>query len=443
MKNKGLLAAVVILVGLGGAVYWSEQKKAADEKKPPVSADAPPKILTIPEDQIQGIRIEKRGGETTALSKASGTWALTEPQATGADQDAVNGVVQNLSNLASDRLIEEKPAQLAAYGLATPAEQITVTRKGGKTDTILLGDDVPTGSGTYAKLASDPRVFTVASFVKTGVDKGSKDLRDKRLLHFNSDKLTGVTVTAKGSGFAFAKNAQGDWQVVKPSAMRADAQQVDDLVRKLKEAKMDVNLSEADTAAMVKTFATAAKVATVTTADSAGSETLEVRKGKEKDYYAKSSSVDGVYKTTAELGEGLDKSVDVFRNKKLFDFGFSDPAQVGVGAQVFQKSGEKWMSGGGQMDAATVQTLIDKLRDLTASAFAVKTTGEPFLALSAAAADGKRQERVSVTKQGETYFAMREGEPAVYQLDAKAIEEIQKAAAAVKPFSASKATPKK
>jgi len=218
---------------------------------------------------------------------------------------------------------------------------------------------------------------------------------------------------------------------------------VDDLVRKLKEAKMDVNLSEADTAAMVKTFATAAKVATVTTADSAGSETLEVRKGKEKDYYAKSSSVDGVYKTTAELGEGLDKSVDVFRNKKLFDFGFSDPAQVGVGAQVFQKSGEKWMSGGGQMDAATVQTLIDKLRDLTASAFAVKTTGEPFLALSAAAADGKRQERVSVTKQGETYFAMREGEPAVYQLDAKAIEEIQKAAAAVKPFSASKATPKK
>ncbi len=443
MKNKGLLAAVVILVGLGGAVYWSEQKKAADEKKPPVSADAPPKILTIAEEQIQGIRIEKRGGEATALSKASGSWALTEPIATGADQDAVNGVVQNLSNLASDRLIEEKPAQLASYGLATPAEQITVTRKGGKTDTILLGDDVPTGSGTYAKLAGDPRVFTVASFVKTGIDKSSKDLRDKRLLHFNSDKLTGVDVAAKGGAFAFAKNAQGEWQVVKPSAMRADGQQVDDLVRKLKEAKMDVNLSEADSAAMLKTFATAAKVATVTTADSAGAETLEIRKGKEKDFYAKSSSVPGVFKTTTELGEGLDKPVDDFRNKKLFDFGFNDPSQVGVGAQVFQKSGEKWMSGGGQMDSATVQTVIDKLRDLTATGFAAKSSGEPFLALSAAAADGKRQERVSVTKQADTYFATREGEPAVYQLDPKTVEEIQKAAAAVKPFSAPKAAPKK
>ncbi len=443
MKNKGLLIAVAVLVALGGAVYWSEQKKAADEKKPPVSADAPPKILTIPEDQIQGIRMEKRGGETTVLSKASGTWAITEPQATGADQDAVNGVVQNLSNLASDRLIDEKAGQLATYGLATPAEQITVTRKGGKTDTILLGDDVPTGSGTYAKLANDARVFTVATFVKTGIDKGLKDLRDKRLLHFNSDKLTGVTVAAKGGSFAFAKNAQGEWQVVKPSAMRADGQQVDDLVRKLKEAKMDVNLSETDAAAMLKTFSTATKIATVTTADSAGAETLEIRKGKEKDYYAKSSSVGGVYKTTAELGEGLDKSVDDFRNKKLFDFGFTDPAQVGVGAQVFQKSGEKWMSGGGQMDSATVQTLIDKLRDLTASGFAAKASGAPFLALSAAAADGKRQERVSVNKQGETYVATREGEPAVYQLDAKAVDEIQKAAAAVKPFSAPKAAPKK
>lgn len=441
MKNKGLLIAVAVLAALGGAVYWSEQKKAADEKKPPVSADAPPKILTIPEDQIVGIRIAKRGGDTTVLSKASGSWTLTEPQATGADQEAVNGVVQNLSNLASDRLIEEKPSQLATYGLATPAEQITVTRKDGKTDTLLLGDDVPTGSGTYAKLAQDARVFSVATFVKTGIDKGLKDLRDKRLLHFNSDKLTSVTVAAKGGAFEMAKNAQGEWQVVKPSPMRADGQQVDDLVRKLKEAKMDVNLSDVDAAAVQKAFSSAAKVAVVTTADSGGTETLEIRKGKEKDYYAKSSAVPGVYKTTSELGEGVDKTVADFRNKKLFDFGFTDPSQVAVGAQLFQKSGEKWLSGGGQMEGATVQALIDKLRDLTASGFSAKAAGEPFVALSATSADGKRQERVSVNKQGDAYFATREGEPAVYQLDAKAVDEIQKAAAAVKPVSAAKSAP--
>jgi hypothetical protein len=443
MKNKGLLVAVALLAALGGALYWSEQKKAADEKKPPVTADAAPKILTIPEDQITSVRIEKRGAEATVLSKTAGTWAMTEPKPLAADQDTANAVAQNLSNLSSDRLIDEKGSQLAAYGLATPAEQITVTRKGGKTDTLLLGDDLPTGAGVYAKLAGDARVFALPGYSKTGIDKSAKELRDKRLLHFNSDKLTSVAVAAKGAAFEFGKNGQGEWQVVKPSAMRADQQQVDDLVRKLKEAKMDVNLSDEDAAAAVKAFAGAAKLATVTTADSGGTEQLEIRKGKEKDYYAKSSAVDGVYKTTAEVGDGLDKTVDAFRNKKLFDFGFAEPSQVGVGSQVFQKSGEKWMSGGGQMDPATVQALIDKLRDLTATGFAAKPAGEAFLALSAALGDAKKQERVSVTKQGAEYFATREGEPAVYQLDAKAVEDLQKAAAAVKPLSAAKASPKK
>jgi len=93
------------------------------------------------------------------------------------------------------------------------------------------------------------------------------------------------------------------------------------------------------------------------------------------------------------------------------------------------------------MEGATVQALIDKLRDLTASGFSAKAAGEPFVALSATSADGKRQERVSVNKQGDAYFATREGEPAVYQLDAKAVDEIQKAAAAVKPVSAAKSAP--
>ena len=39
-------------------------------------------------------------------------------------------------------------------------------------------------------------MFTVASCVKTSLDKTSKDLRDKRLLTFDSDKLTRVELAA-------------------------------------------------------------------------------------------------------------------------------------------------------------------------------------------------------------------------------------------------------
>ena len=46
--------------------------------------------------------------------------------------------------------------------------------------------------------------------------------------------------------------------------------------------------------------------------------------------------------------------------------------------------------------------------------------------------DGKRVEKVTIRKQGDRYFAQRENEPSIYELDATAVEALQKAAADVK-----------
>jgi hypothetical protein len=46
--------------------------------------------------------------------------------------------------------------------------------------------------------------------------------------------------------------------------------------------------------------------------------------------------------------------------------------------------------------------------------------------------DGKRVEKVTITKQGADYFATRENEPSIYVLDAAAVEDLQKSAADVK-----------
>ena len=46
--------------------------------------------------------------------------------------------------------------------------------------------------------------------------------------------------------------------------------------------------------------------------------------------------------------------------------------------------------------------------------------------------NGKRVEKVTIRKQGTQYFAQRENEPSIYELDAKAVEDLQKAAADVK-----------
>jgi hypothetical protein len=320
---------------------------------------------------------------------------------------------------------------------------VKVIRKDGKTDELLVGDDTPTGGSTFVKVASDPRIFSVSSGVKSSLDKTTKDLRDKRLLTFDSDKLTRVDLAAKGQPVELGKNNQNEWQILKPKPLRADGSQVDELVRKLKDAKMDTSVSDEDAKKAASAFASGTKVAVVNVSDSAGTQTLDVRKDKDKNYYAKSSVLDGIYKTNADLGDGLDKDLDSFRNKKLFDFGFNDPTKITVNKTTYEKSGDKWMSGGKQMDSGSLQAVIDKLRDLASTKFLDSASGDTALEVAVTSNDGKRNERVTIVKQGANYSAKRDNEPGAYQLDAKAVEELQKVAGEVKEFQPPKTDSKK
>src|SRR5689334_2807802 len=126
MKPKGLLIAVVLLAVLGGVVWWSNKKQEAAAKNP---TDANTKLLSIPDDQFQGIRIKKVTGEVIDLRRDSGRWQMTQPQQLRADQDTVGSIVTNLSSLNSDKLIEDKATDLKPYGLTDPTLDITVTRK--------------------------------------------------------------------------------------------------------------------------------------------------------------------------------------------------------------------------------------------------------------------------------------------------------------------------
>src|SRR5262249_45224602 len=156
------------------------------------------------------------------------------------------------------------------------------------------------GAGAYAKLPNDARVFTVGSMTKTALDKRPDDLRDKRLLTFDSDKLTRVELAAKGPAVEFGKNAQGEWAITRPRPLRADGSSVDALISKLKDTKMDLGNPSEDAA---KKFAAATRVATATVTDAGGSQTLEVRRDKDKNVFAKSSATAGFYKANADLAD--------------------------------------------------------------------------------------------------------------------------------------------
>lgn len=278
----------------------------------------------------------------------------------------------------------------------------------------------------------------MSSSSKTSLDKTAQDLRDKRLLTFDSDKLTRVDLTAKKQSLEFGKNNQNDWQILKPKPLRADGWQVEELIRRLRDAKMDTTVSADDQKKAATAFASGTPIATALVTDNSGSQKLEVRKAKD-DYYARSSVVDGIYKVPADMGTGLDKGLDDFRNKKLFDFGFNDPNKLeirrGGNAVTYAKSGDKWFSGPKQIDSASLQAFIEKVRDLSATKFVETAFGTPSMEVTVTAKDGKLVDKVSISKPGNDYLARRENGPETYQLDQKAADDLMKAATEIKEAS--------
>jgi len=434
MQFRGILFATLLLAMLGGGLWYSNKVEKAKEGKP--AADAPPKILEIPTDQVQQVDIVK-GAETTSVKKAAdGKWELTSPKAFRADQDSVSTLVGTFSSLSSDRVIEEKAADLSSYGLNTPSLTVSVTKKDGKKVKLLIGDETPTQGGVFTKLDGDARVFTMANFSKSSLDKAFKDLQDKRMLTFDSDKITRIELSVKGQTVEFGKNNANEWQILKPKPMRADGGNVEELVRRLKDAKMDPAASEEDVKKAAAAYGGAQPVAVAKVTDAAGTQQIEVRKTKDNTYYGKGTAVEGIHKLTSDLGDGLNKSVDDFRNKKLFDFGWSDPSKIEVSdngkARTFSKSSDKWMEGNQQMDSITVQALIDKLRDLSAAKYPESGYTTPVFHVVVTSNEGKRNEKVLISKTGDKYYAIRENEPSVYEVDGKVFEELKKAASDVK-----------
>lgn len=433
MKIRGLLIATAVFAVLAGILYWSDHRKPSSETAKP-DADAAPSILKLDENSITKLELKKKDAPAIVLAKNGSDWKVTEPKLFTADQSTVSSLLSTVFSLNSERLVEEKGSDLQRYGLEHPSLELDVTEKDNKTQRLLLGDDTPAGSAVYAALAGDPRVFTIASYNKTSLDKSLNDLRDKRLLTVNPDKVSRLEISGKNGEIEFGHN-QEEWQILKPKPMRADSYAVSELVRKLTDARMQLSGSDAAAQESDSAFAKGTPVASVKLTDESSTQELQLRKNKDI-CYAKSSIVEGAYKVDSTLADAVNKKLEDFRNKKLFDFGYADPnkLEIQAGSKVYSliRGGQDWWDNGKKMDQESVQSLISNLRDLSAEKFVDLGFTTPQIEATVTSDGGKRVEKILISKSGPNYLAKRDSEPALYQLAGTSVDDLKKSLDAVK-----------
>jgi len=173
--------------------------------------------------------VTQDGGKT--IAKKSGAkvgsedgWNVVESsvKVDKLDNAIPNGIVSALAMWkAQDFADGVKPADA---GLEPPALAITVSLKGGKKATALIGNKKGDDE-YYVKTPEAPQVFIVKKYNAERVVKRPVEFRDKTLCDIADSDLAEVAVTHGDNSYTIAKTGS-DWKASKPAKLEVDSSKV-------------------------------------------------------------------------------------------------------------------------------------------------------------------------------------------------------------------------
>ena len=426
------LALVAAALGLGAYIYF------VDSTRPDTAAKE--KVFAVEADAVEEVRIVAKG-DTSVLKKSDGAWKLVEPLATDADGNEVTAFVGGLTSLELNREVDAVATDLAQYGLASPKADITFTAKGGVKGRLRLGDQTPTGTDVYAVRGDDTRVFLVSTFAETSLVRSAFDLRDKRVLRFERDKVDGLEITTAAGTTALSRT-NSEWRLAAPSGARGDYGAIEGLLTRLSTTMMS-GIETTDITSLQK-YGLDKPVATVVVKAGSSSATLVVGSTADNKAYARDLARPMVFTVDAAFATDAQKGATDYRRKELFDFRpFSATTLAitkGIDAITFSKTkgtgdnaAEKWTvtTGAGTRDAdgPAMDDLLSKLSGLRAETFVAAApagAATPVMKVQADFDEAKK-ESASISRAGADAYGARADETGAMKLTAAAVDEALKA----------------
>jgi Domain of unknown function (DUF4340) len=426
---RRILVLLVLVAGLGAYLYWYEVPKAEREAKKE-------KLVDVERDAITGVTLDFPDRQIVLL-KEDGAWKLTKPLEAPADETAVNALLGVLTGAEVQRTLDELPKDLAPFGLDRPDPTVQLTVATGSVPPIHVGKQTKIGSKTYVRLGDEPKLLLSTSNLKLGLDKQAKDLRDKTLLSFEDDAVQRVEIASPAGQPVVLVRKDGDHWVVEPGDYPADVTEVRSYLSSLRatravdfpaEAPSDLAPYGLDAPRLIVTVTMGEGDAAKSQSLSLGGETAE---GTSKRLFATSTARTGVVTVGDWSQKNLDKSVGTFRDKTVLAF---DPENVGrvelqrregTGVNVERGPGGAWQVTGKEgSESVAIGRLLEDLHDLRgadvvtdqASDLSAYGLDAPALHITLFDKDGKPLGTVLATKHDGKYYAIREGQPTVFEV---------------------------
>jgi Domain of unknown function (DUF4340) len=211
-------------------------------------------ITKFTQSDAEKIEVKGQGGARVLVKSDGGDkWSIVESTlpVPKLDDTIPQGIASALASLSTNEFADD--AKPADTGLADPTTTVTVSLKGGKTVTVLVGKKKG-ADDTYLKTADAPQVFLVKRYNIDRIEKRPIDFRDKSICDIAEAELGEVAVTHDKDSYALVKEATGagkkpdkkidkktdqagDWKATKPAGLALDPAKVSPVAGAFKDWK--------------------------------------------------------------------------------------------------------------------------------------------------------------------------------------------------------------
>lgn len=326
VDNDGATSRLFIGKPAGDGNYWAMREGRPSifmvpenvKNKLTVSADfiMNRSLFALSAPDVTSIEVMAPDGAISIVRDGDG-WKITRPEAAKGDRNAINMLLGSLREAKLSEIVQKPAKDPGRYGLDTPTLTVTVTvKEGDKEHTSVLKLARGAGETSYGYLSSGDFIFSIPTETIVDIQPTFISLKDRSLLSFNTDEVTGVDIAVGDKTYTFKKK-RDTWKMTEPERAKVDADSMDALLISIGDLSYWKVL--ADTKDALKEWGLDEPRITITLFGDDDEEIGSVKLGEEKEQEggvylpAVSSSLEEVYNVNADLVDTIKDDIDTIQ----------------------------------------------------------------------------------------------------------------------------------
>ncbi len=157
-------------------------------------------LLDFTYEEMTSLSLDRKGENVfvSEMDIETRDWSMVRPINGSANPSALMPMLDALANSAVISFVEDKPTDLAQYGLVNPSYVFEFATESHGTFKLSMGDEKVKGSEIYAQLDSSDEVFTMDISSFTFLDKPLKEIVDVFAYIVNIDQVKKIDLTMDG-----------------------------------------------------------------------------------------------------------------------------------------------------------------------------------------------------------------------------------------------------